>query len=301
MQKVLITGASGLLGKRLTALLLAQGYGVNHLGRGARAFGTGVQAFTWNIENGHIEGGAFEEVTAIVHLAGANLADSRWTDKRKKELIDSRVKSSALIYKYLSSAPHTVNTYITASAVGYYGDCGAETVSEEHAAGKGFLSEICKAWEKAAVKTGKLSIREVRCRIGIVLAKEGGALPELMKTFAVGIAGYFAKPDLYYPWIHIDDVCGIIIHAIKNPQVQGAYNTAAPKPLLHKELMKEILEASRAKALLMPVPPLALKLAMGEMATMILEGQNTSTRKILGTGYVFKHPEIKEAVRDLLK
>lgn len=301
MKKVLITGASGLIGKKLTTLLLKAGYEVNHLGRSGKTRQKGVNAYKWNIETGEIDAAAFDGVTDLVHLAGANLADSRWTDSRKKELIDSRVKSCELIYSHLKSGKHTVSSFISASAVGYYGDCGSEIVTEEHAPGKEFVSEICKAWEEGAIKIGKLGIREVRCRIGIVLAKEGGALPELMRTLPVGVAGYFAKADLYYPWVHVNDVCGIIMHALENPGMQGPYNTTAPKPLLIKELMKEIVEAANAKAVLMPVPPFGLKLALGEMAEMLLVSQNTSSAKVEKARYAFKHPDIKEALKNILK
>lgn len=301
MKKVLITGASGLIGKKLTTLLLKAGYEVNHLGRSGKTRQKGVNAYKWNIETGEMDAAAFDGVTGVVHLAGANLADSRWTDSRKKELIDSRVKSCELIYNHLKSGKHTVSSFISASAVGYYGDCGSEIVTEEHAPGKEFVSEICKAWEYGAVKIGKLGIREVRCRIGIVLAKEGGALPELMRTLPVGVAGYFAKADLYYPWVHVNDVCGIVMHALENPAMKGPYNTTAPKPLLIKELMKEIVEAANAKAVLMPVPAFGLKLALGEMAEMLLVSQNTSADKIEKAGYSFNYPHIKEALKNILK
>lgn len=301
MKKVLITGASGLIGKKLTTLLLKAGYDVNHLGRSGKTRQKGVNAYKWNIETGEMDKAAFGGVTSVVHLAGANLADSRWTANRKKELLDSRVQSSKLIYNYLKEGSYSISSFISASAVGYYGDCGAEIVTEEHAPGKEFVSEICKAWENGAIRIGKLGIREVRCRIGIVLAKEGGALPELMKTFPVGVAGYFAKPNLYYPWVHVDDVCGIILHAIENNEMKGAFNTTAPCPVLLKDLMKEIIEASGTKAVLMPVPPFALKLALGEMAEMLLVSQNTSAAKIEKAGYAFKHPHIKEALKNILK
>ena len=179
--------------------------------------------------------------------AGAGVADKRWSDERKKEIIDSREKSAKLIFDFLKKNKHEVKNFISASAVGYYGDCGDEVVTEEREAGKDFLAEVCRKWEDSAKQFSKIEIREVRCRIGIVLSKNGGALPELTKTIPLGLAPYFAKSNLYYPWIHIDDVCGIMIHALENENVNGAVNTTAPQPLLMKDLMKEILLANEVR------------------------------------------------------
>lgn len=300
MKKVLITGASGLVGRRLTELLLNKGYAVNVLGRMKPATDNReltTEHYTWDIDKGKIEAEAFEGVSAIIHLAGAGVAEKRWTDERKKEIVDSRVKSANLIFNYLKKNKHGVKTFVSAAAVGYYGDCGEEVVMEGEAAGEGFLSEVCQKWEAAAVKFTQLNIREVRCRIGIVLAKHGGALPELTKTFPLGVAGYFAKSPLYYPWIHIDDVCGIMIHALENEPMHGAYNTTAPAPLPMKDLMQEIVKAKKAKAAVVPVPPFAIKLAMGEMSEMLLSSQRCSAAKILESGYKFKYAEIGKALK----
>lgn len=296
MGKILITGASGLVGSRLKQLLEVEGHAVHTLGRAK----TGVAgSFTWNPAKGTMDEKALEGVTAIIHLAGAGVAEKRWTDERKKEILDSRVQSTAVLFKYLKKFPNTVNTLVSASAVGYYGDCGATIVTEEHALGEGFLADVCQQWEDGVTKFESLGIRTVRCRIGIVLAKDGGALPELARTIPTGIAGYFAKPDLYYPWIHLDDVCGIMIHAVKTQSVHGAYNTTAPKPLLIKELLQHIVKAKRSHAILAPVPPFALKLALGEMSSMLLNSQRCSADKIVKAGYRFRFADIDKALRDI--
>ena len=298
MKKVLITGASGLVGTRLTELLLKKGYAVNTLGR---IRGKRQNSFEWNIEKGVVDARAFEGVSAIIHLAGAGVADKRWSDARKEEIIDSRTKSAELIFKFLKSNKHEVKTFISASAVGYYGDCGDEVVTEERKVGEGFLAEVCKQWEQSTKKFSKLRIREVRCRIGIVLSKDGGALPELTRTLPLGVASYFAKSNLYYPWIHLDDVCGIMIHALENEQVSGAYNTTAPGPLLMKDLMKEIVAAKKSKAVLVPAPPFAIKLAMGEMSEMLLSSQRCPSGKIIATGFRFKFVDIYSALQNIYK
>jgi hypothetical protein len=304
MEKVLITGATGLLGTRLAEMLLAKGYSVNTLGRrgaGSNSVKKGVNTFSWDIDKGQIDEKAFDGVSAIIHLAGAGIADKRWTEARKKEIIDSRVNGAKLIYNSLKKLNSGVKTFISASAVGFYGDCADEVVTEDHKPGKDFLAEVCKKWEAAATRFSDLEIREVRCRFGIVLSEKGGALPQLIQTLPVGIATYFAKDNLYYPWIHLDDVCGILIHALENEKVKGAYNTTAPQPLLMKELMQDIVEAKKAKALLVPTPPFAIKLAMGEMSEMLLCSQRCSAAKITDSGYKFKYGEIRKALKDIFK
>lgn len=293
MKKILITGATGLIGRRLTALLLAKGYAVNTLGRSRS------NSFIWNIEKGEIDAKAFEGVSAIIHLAGAGVADKRWSDERKEEIISSRVNSAKLIFDFLKKNKHEVKTFISASAVGYYGDCGNEVVTERRKPGEGFLSEVCRQWEQSAKQFSKLEVREVRCRIGIVLAKKGGALPELTRTMPLGVAAYFAKSNLYYPWIHLDDVCGIMIHALENDSVTGAYNTTAPVTLLMKDLMQEIVAAKNSKAILVPTPPLALKFAMGEMSEMLLGSQRCSADKIIDSGFRFKFADIHSALQNI--
>lgn len=300
MNTVLITGASGLLGKELTSLLLKNGFQVNHLGRTkTQNLPTGIRSFIWDVDKGKIDKSAFKGVNAIVHLAGAGVADKRWTQARKKEILESRTKSTALLFDTLKNIKHEVSTFVSASAVGFYGDCGNEPVDEKRPAANTFLADVCKQWEEGAARFQELGIREVRCRIGIVLSKNGGALPELERTIPLGVAGYFAKEHLYYPWIHIDDVCGIMMHALQNENLSGAYNTTANQPLLIKDLMHEIVKAKKSNAVLMPVPRFALKIALGEMSEMLLSSQNCTSRKIMATGYKFLYPEIGGALCDI--
>lgn len=302
IQTILITGASGLVGSQLVAQLIGKGYCVHTLGRAKpknSAENKYLKSFQWNVESGTFDECALEGVDAIIHLAGAGVADKSWTTERKREIIDSRVKSAQLLYQWLSTHPHRVKSFISASAVGYYGDCGKKTIDESTPRGEGFLAEVCEKWENAAIQFSTLGIREVRCRIGIVMTKEGGALPELTKSIPFGVAAYFNKADLYYPWIHIDDVCGIFIHALETETMRGAYNTTAPTPLPMKELMQEILRAKKSNALLLPTPPLAIKIVMGEMSEMLLSSQRCSAEKILYTDYRFKFTRANEALRQL--
>lgn len=301
MEKILITGATGLIGSRLTDSLLKKGYKVNTLGRKAEpATKAGLQTFVWDVDKGTMDEKAMEGVNAIVHLAGASVAEGRWTDKRKKEIIDSRQKSANIIYKYLESHPHSVKVFISSSGIDYYGDCGTEVLGEDHPRGTGFLADVTKVWEESAKQFTQLGIREVRCRTGVVLAREGGALPELTKTIPLGVAPYFTKTPLFYSWIHIEDVCGIMEYAIENEKVNGAINTTAPEPLPIKNLMQEILRAKSSSAILTPVPSFALKIMLGEQADMLLGSHICSTSKIQDTGYQFKYPDIKRALKNIV-
>lgn len=300
MGKVLVTGANGLIGSRLVELLLRKGYEVNTLDRTARNQNkTGLQSYAWQPDKGIIDEKALEEINAIIHLAGAGIADKRWTDERKKEIIDSRVKSAGLIYDKLKQNKGSVKVFISPSGIDHYGDTGAELVTEDHAPGSGFLAEVTRQWEESTKQFAQLGIREVRCRTALVLAKEGGALPELAKTLPYGVAPYFAKTPLYYSWVHILDICGILVHAIENEQVQGAYNTIAPQPLPMKDMIREVVKAKRSNAILAPVPPFALRLMLGEQAEMLLGSHNCSSAKIEATGFRFLYPDIQSALKEI--
>ena len=300
MATILITGASGLIGGRLQDMLLQQGFDIHTLGRKATpSTHKKVKHFVWDIAAQKMDVAAIDGVESIIHLAGAGVADSRWTPARKKEIVDSRVDSTRLLYTTLSQQKHGIKSIVSASAVGYYGDCGEDVVTEEHPAADTFLADVTRRWEEEVNKFEKIGIRHVCCRIGIVLSPHGGALPELVRTLPMGVGGYFAKSPLYYPWVHIDDVCGIMIHAVKNPSMHGSYNTTAPTPVSIKELMQEIIAARGSHAILAPVPSFALKLAMGEMADMLLSSQKCSDAKIRQTGYQFRFPDLRGALKDI--
>ena len=213
MTNVLITGASGMIGSRLKEQLLHESYMIKTIGRAVE--GKTVNSYTWDPAAGTMNENALKGVNVIVHLAGAGIADSRWTPARKKEILDSRTQSTRVLYDTLKRVPHQVKTIVSASAVGYYGDAGAKWLTEDLPQSQSFLGEVTGQWEAEVERMEELGIRHVCCRFGIVLAKEGGALPELAKTIPLGVAGYFAKDPLYYSWIHIDDVCGIVLHAYR--------------------------------------------------------------------------------------
>lgn len=304
-RKILITGAGGLIGSRLQAISLERGYLLHLLARHTVKTTAETdqvpQQFEWDPESGRIDERAFEGVEAIIHLAGAPVSAGPWTAGRKKEILESRINSTRLLYKTLSCTSHPIKTLVSASAVGYYGDCGGRLLFETEAPGHDFLAGVVGEWESEVNAFGNLGIRPVCCRIGIVLSGNGGALPELTKTLPAGLAVYFCKDPLFYPWVHIDDVCGILLHAVENDAMRGSYNTTAPHPEPMKALIAEIVKARKKRAVLAPVPPAAVRFALGEMAEMLLSSQNCSAEKILGSGYRFRFPGLKEALKDIYK
>ena len=295
--KILITGASGLVGKRLTALLGDQGHEVVHLGRSRRE-GT-TRSFTWDIEKGEIETGVFDGVDGIVHLAGAGVAESRWTKKRKQEILESRTKSTLLLCQELEKVEHQIQSVVAASAVGYYGwDTGDEVCYEGSNHGTGFLADVVIDWEKETSGFRDLGIKTTQLRIGIVLDKNGGALEKMVGPIKMGIGSPLGPGDQWMSWIHIDDLCRMIIHSLEN-HLDGAYNAVGPNPLTNKALTKAIAKALD-KPLFMPnVPAFVLRIVLGEMASMVIGGNRASADKIKETGFEFQFPQLDEALKDI--
>src|SRR5258708_33984710 len=221
-KKILITGASGMIGAQLTEMLLAKNYSVAHLGRKKKG---NVPSFVWDVSNGVIDKDALQQTDTIIHLAGANVASSRWTEGRKKEILESRVKSTALLFQTLKNNRHTIQTFISASAIGYYG-FGEENkiFTEEDNPGNDFLAQVTRQWEEAADRFATLGIRTVKIRTGIVLSKKGGALEKMVKPIKFGIGSPLGSGKQFISWIHIDDLCGIFLKAIEDEKMSGTYN-----------------------------------------------------------------------------
>lgn len=294
MKKVIITGGTGLVGQRLTTLLKHKGFEVSILCRNPKR----PNEFKWNIEEGYIDERVFEQASAIIHLAGAGVADKRWTEERKKEIIESRTKSARLLYKYLSGSKYPVASFISASAVGFYGDRKSELLTEDSANGSGFLAEVCKVWEEEAEKFSALNIAVSKIRIGIVLSKDGGALPKLDFPIKFGIGAYIGDGKQFVPWIHIDDLCNAFIHLLEK-NLHDTYNGCAPDIKTNKEMSETIAEVLHRPFIPFPAPGFILKTVMGEMASMLLMSNNCSSQKIINTGFVFQYPELKEALQNI--
>jgi uncharacterized protein (TIGR01777 family) len=297
MRKVIITGGTGLVGKRLSELLKQHGYKVNILCRNPKK----TDEYKWNVEEGYMDESAFEGTEIIVHLAGAGVADQRWTDSRKKEIIDSRVASTRLLFKYLSKKTHAIKSFISASAVGYYGDRKNDLLTEDDSAGTGFLAEVCRLWEQEADTIGTLNIPVSKIRIGIVLSKDGGALPKLDFPVKFGIGAYIGNGKQYVPWIHIDDLCNMFIHLIHHPEANGIYNACAPDIKTNREMSATIAQVLRRPFIPFPAPAFVIKTVMGEMATMLLMSNNCSSKKIIDTGFDFQYPTLYLALENIYR
>jgi uncharacterized protein len=297
---ILITGASGLIGSRLTELLLEKGYAVRHLGRTKKK--DGVPTYVWDITRGFIEEGALESVDAIIHLAGAGIADEPWTAKRKQEILESRTHSTTLLFRTLKHTPHAVTSFVSASAIGYYGFARTDEVfTEDSRAGNDFLSDVVKKWEAEIDTIQEAGIRTVKIRIGIVLSEKGGALKEMAQPVRMFVGAPLGSGRQMMSWIHIDDLCRMFIFALENPSMQGAYNAVAPHWISNKELTQAIAKTISRPLILPNVPAFVLKFMLGEMASLILEGSKVSAAKIQATGFSYDFPEINSALQNLLQ
>lgn len=296
---MLIAGGSGLVGKRLTQLLQQRGYAVAWLSREAKAAGP-VQAFTWDIKRQLIDKAAFEFADAVVNLAGAGVADKRWTASYKKEIYESRIQSTALLADYMAHQTHHVEAFINASAIGIYGNDFNKEATEKTEAADTFLAKVCKDWEAATHQAREAGVRTVCIRTGIVLSQNEGFIGQL-KTPVQWYAGTaLGSGEQLTSWIHIDDLCGIYIEALENISMSGPYNAVAPVPVTNKQLTYLLAKELNRSIVLPNAPHFALKLALGEMADMLVGSQPVSAQKILDTGYVFKFAQAGEAMHDLL-
>lgn len=248
-------------------------------------------------DSDHIDDEAFAGVTILVNLAGANLADARHTESRKKELIDSRVKSTDLLLKYVQKYP--IRILVSASAIGIYPD-GKDLVTEDSPKAQNFFGELAEAWERSALSFEKFSTRVVILRIGVVLAKEGGALPKMSLPVKAFVGAPLGDGNQMVSWIHIDDLVSMIEFAIENNELRGIYNAVAPSPVNNRELTKEIASALHRPLILPPVPSFVLKAALGGVADMVLTGSNVSCKKIQDAGFRFSYFRLTDALRNLL-
>lgn len=301
MSKILIAGGTGLVGTRLSQLLNAQGAKVVHLSRKKNSKAA-YPTFLWDTKKQFIEPGAFEGVRYIINLAGAGIADRLWTSSRKKLLIDSRVQTTALLAKYIQQLPQKPKAFLSAAAIGIYGDRGEEVLTETSPIGtEGFMVKCCAEWENAINDfTTETQIRTVAFRIGIVLSTKGGALPKMLLPLKLFTASYFGAGQQWYAWVHIDDVCQMFIHALQNDTMKGVYNATTPNPLTNKELTKRMVKALGKRALILPAPTATLRLGMGEMADVVLNSNRVLPKRLSETDFQFQFPTFEGAIKDVV-
>lgn len=300
-KSVLITGGSGLVGKYLTSLLLSKGYSVSHLSRKANLFGR-VRVFRWDPVKKILDPQIFNGIKYLIHLAGADIGEKRWTKKRKEEIFSSRIDSARLLYNVIHENGIKLNAFITASATGYYGALTTEKIfTEEEMPASDFLGTICRLWEDTADLFDKSGVRTVKIRTSVVLAKESKALLKLLMPLKTGFLVRVGKGKQYMPWIHISDLCNIYLKAIEDIRLHGAYNAVSPQHTDHDTFMKTISGIINKPLLRLHVPGWLIRLAIGEMADVILEGTRVSSEKITGTGFAFNYAVLRNALYDILK
>ncbi len=295
--KILVTGSHGVIGQALIDVLTARGDRVVRLLRGPSRPASPEPA--WDPVAGRIDENRLEGFDAAIHLAGENLAAGRWTPARKARIRDSRIEGTRLLAGALGRLSRPPRTLLSASAVGYYGDRGEEIVQEETPPGTGFLAEVCRQWEAAADPARRAGIRVVHLRTGLVLSSRGGMLSRILPVFRLGLGGRLGSGRQYMSWIAIEDVCGAALHLLARETVSGPINVVAPHPVTNREFTAALGRVlSRPAVCAVPVP--ALRLALGEMAGELLTSIRAEPARLLGSGYVFRRPDVEGALRALL-
>lgn len=293
MKNILITGGSGLVGKEITKILESKDYSVAWMSRSAQS----QKSFIWNDEKQQIDPEAIEWADAIIHLAGTGVVEKRWTPERKRDILESRTHSTQLLYQTIEKAKKRPSTFISASAVGFYGfNTGTNLVDENSPAGSDFLAEVVIAWENEVKKMEALDLRTVILRTGIVLAEVGGALGEMLKP---PVAAPLGSGDQWMSWIHIEDLARMFVFSLEKTTLQGVFNAVAPNPATNQQLTQAAAKAKGKSYIGIGVPGFALKLILGEMAAMVLGGNRVSSQKIQKAGFEFEFPDLEPALKDL--
>jgi len=304
METVLITGGTGLVGKQLSRHLNEKGYNVIILTRKLPGKGTHPQLSyaLWDVAKKTIDVAALQKADHIIHLAGAGVMDKKWTDAFKKEIISSRADSAALLIDALKKKENKVKTFISASAIGYYGEDepGKIPFEETAPADSAFLGEVCRLWEASVEPVKEQEIRLVKIRIGIVLSREGGALKEFVTPLKFGLATVLGSGKQVMSWIHVEDLCALFSYALENKKMQGAYNGVAPYPVNNKTLVTMLAKKRNGNLFLrVPVPAFMLKLIMGGRSIEILKSATVSSKKTEASGFTFHYADIDAAMENL--
>ncbi len=307
---ILISGGTGMVGTALTDTLVKAGHRVTILTRNPasaqknKGWGDQVDYAAWDIKKQTIEETAVAKADAIVHLAGAGVVAEPWTEAYKKEILDSRVNSSKLLMDAIARNKGSVKTFVSASAIGWYGADGTDgraPFTEDAPYAPGFLGDTCHLWEESVKPVTQMGVRLVICRIGIVLSMEGGALPEFNKPLQFRVAGVLGHGRQVVSWVHIQDLCNVFRFAIENEALHGIYNAVAPNPVTNRELTLALAQLRFGKAFIaMPVPAFVLKMMMGERSVEVLKSTTVSAEKIRAAGFEFTWPEIKMALSQLI-
>jgi uncharacterized protein len=295
---ILVTGSSGLVGSALIPALTAGGHRVSRLVRSKTNLG--IRDTFWDPLSGELYSPPLEDLDGVVHLAGESIAGGRWTKGRKIRIRQSRVHGTRLLADSLARLAHPPNVFISASAVGYYGDRGHEILTEQCSSGSNFLAQVCRDWEIAAQPAADCGIRVITLRTGVALSLSGGALPRMLLPFRMGVGGIVGTGKQYMSWISIDDLVRIIIYALKIETLKGPVNAVAPKPVTNAEFTRT-LGRLLSRPTVFPMPGFAAQLAFGEMANeLLLASARVVPAKLEASGFVFRHSDLASALTDLL-
>jgi uncharacterized protein len=299
--KILVTGATGLIGRSLCRSLTDDGHVVSAVSR-SPSKPKGLEAaeiHQWDTQSGPLSSAALDGVDAVVNLVGEPIDARRWSDQQKRLIRDSRVVTTRNLVEGLRLVERKPTVFVSGSAVGFYGDRGDEQLEETAPAGQGFMSEVCEEWEREAGRATELGMRVVQVRTGVVLSAEGGALKKMLAPFKLGVGGPLGSGKQWFPWIHIKDIVGIFRHAILTGTLAGPVNGVAPQPVTNGEFTRELGHALHRPAFL-PVPEMALKVLMGEMSAVLFGSQRVVPKAALDSGYEFQYPLLAKALADLL-
>lgn len=296
--RALLTGATGFIGKHLLQRL-SEAVVLTRNPQQLAISQSGIEVHGWDPMSGPLPGELLRGVDVILHLAGEPVASGRWTAKKKARIRDSRRVGTANVVRGLATAEPKPRTLICSSAVGYYGDRGDEILDEASAPGDDFLAEVCRLWESAAAEAKRYGVRVVSLRTGVVLGADGGALTKMLLPFRLGLGGRLGSGRQWMPWIHIDDMVGLLLHAANHDNVEGPMNATAPHPVTNREFTK-ILADTLHRPAIFPVPGIALKMAAGQFAEVLLASQRVVPQVAQRTGYAFQYPELRPALGNLL-
>jgi uncharacterized protein (TIGR01777 family) len=306
MSTILITGGTGLVGKKLTRYLSEKGHDVIILTRSLKEKQNtpGIEYALWDVKKQAIDISAVQKADHIMHLAGAGVVDKKWTAAYRKEILESRTLSSKLIVDTLRNHPHRVQSIVSSSAIGWYGEDKQPgfAFTESDPPDEGFLGQTCLQWEQSIEEAGKIGIRVCKLRTGIVLSNDGGALEEFKKPVKMGVAGILGSGKQMVSWIHIDDLCRLFLFAAENVHMQGSYNAVAPNPVNNKKLTLEIAHKMKGSFYVpMHVPVFVLKLILGTRSIEVLKSTTVSCTLLKNEGFTFLYPTIEAGLQDLLK
>jgi uncharacterized protein (TIGR01777 family) len=292
---VAVTGSHGFVASALVPALERAGHRVVRLVRTRPA---GADELEWNPDAGTIDAAGLEGIGGVIHLAGAGIGDKRWTDARKRLILESRTKGTGLLARTLAGLTRAASVLVSASAVGYYGNRDDEPLDEQSAPGNDFVAGVCVQWEAATAPAADAGIRVVTTRSGIILGREGGVFPRMLLPFRLGLGGRFASGRQYMSWISIDDEVGAMLHALSNDALAGPVNLTGPAPVTNAEFTKTLGRVVRRPTAI-PTPLLPLKLRYGSelVQHLLVEGQRVLPKRLEASGYQFSHPTLEEALR----